>query len=76
MENKGTEIIQFTQGHKASRRQSPNSSHGILAYHFSLRCVSKFLFEKVNELAHLMAFREYEKFPNSVLMDKEAEREH
>lgn len=23
-----------------------------------------------------MGFREYEKFPNSVLMDKEAEREH
>ena len=56
--------------------ESPNSSHGILAYHFSLSCVSKFLFENVNELAHLMGFREHEKFPNSVLMDKEAEREH
>lgn len=75
LEDKGTEIIQFTEGHKESRWQSPNSSHGILAYHFSLRWVSKLSFERVNELAHLTAFREYEKFPSSVLIDKEAERE-
>ena len=73
LEDKGTEIMQFTEGHKASRWQSPNSSCDILAYHFSLRWVSKLLFERV--IAHLMAFREYEEFPSSVLTDKEAERE-